>query len=62
MHSFSLLLSAATLLGLLAIPSVQAMNLPSYAQGMFNSSMPFLEKIYDPVAGSLYYFSYPLAA
>lgn len=55
-------LSAAALLSLLAIPSVQAVNLTSHAQEMFNSSMSFLGKIYDPVAGYLYYFYYPLAA
>jgi hypothetical protein len=53
---------SAALLGLLALPGVQAVSLTSHAQEMFNSSMSFLDKIYDPVAGYLYYFYYPLAA
>lgn len=39
-----------------------AVELSSFTKDLFTESMNFLDKIYDPAAGYLYFFYYPLAA
>ncbi|KAK1978689.1 hypothetical protein LZ30DRAFT_632695 [Colletotrichum cereale] len=52
--------------GLSSVPGlvqqVAAVELKAFTQDLFDQFMQFLDKIYDPVAGYLYYFYYPLAA
>ncbi|EFQ34016.1 hypothetical protein CGRA01v4_12505 [Colletotrichum graminicola] len=52
--------------GLFGVPGfvqqVAAVELKGFTQDLFDQSMQFLDKIYDPVAGYLYFFYYPLAA
>ncbi|KAI1847786.1 hypothetical protein JX265_009214 [Neoarthrinium moseri] len=45
-----------------AIGGTTAVKLTGHAKGMFDESMNFLDQIYDPVAGYLQNFYYPLAA
>ncbi|CAK7223944.1 hypothetical protein SEUCBS140593_005406 [Sporothrix eucalyptigena] len=56
---FKSLLTVAA--GLLALPA-QATRMTQHAKNMFYEEMTFLDNLYDPVAGYLYYFYYPLAA
>lgn len=52
-----------TLTGLLALGRpAQATRMTPHADEMFHGEMTFLDNLYDPVAGYLYYFYYPLAA
>lgn len=39
-----------------------AVELSGFTKDLFTESMDFLDKIYDPAAGYLYFFYYPLAA
>ncbi|KUI59694.1 hypothetical protein VP1G_06959 [Cytospora mali] len=50
--------------GALALGGVSAFtgNTTGYINDMFDTSMSFLDQIYDPTAGYLWYFYYPLAA
>ncbi|KUI64354.1 hypothetical protein VM1G_11167 [Cytospora mali] len=50
--------------GALAVGGVSAFagNTAGYINDMFDTSMSFLDRIYDPTAGYLWYFYYPLAA
>ncbi|TDZ13806.1 hypothetical protein Cob_v013086 [Colletotrichum orbiculare MAFF 240422] len=48
--------------GLFAWQASAGVQLSSFTQDLFDESMTFLDKIYDPSAGYLYYFYYPLAA
>ena len=50
----------ASVAGLLAV-GAQA-KMPPHAASMFKKEMKFLDKLWDPVAGYLYNFYYPLAA
>ncbi|KAH8653390.1 hypothetical protein BX600DRAFT_401982 [Xylariales sp. PMI_506] len=49
-------------LGIVALGRVAAVELTVNAQEMLDESMSFLDQIYDPAAGYLSYFYYPLAA
>jgi hypothetical protein len=55
------LLTALTGLLALGLPA-QAARMTPLASKMFHEEMTFLDNLYDPVAGYLYYFYYPLAA
>ncbi|KAL1890072.1 hypothetical protein Sste5346_008509 [Sporothrix stenoceras] len=44
------------------VSTVEATKMTSHAHSMFHKEMKFLDNLYDPVAGYLYYFYYPLAA
>ncbi|KAH8195560.1 hypothetical protein TruAng_010276 [Truncatella angustata] len=50
------------LAALYAAKGTSAAELTGYAKDMFDESMNFLDQIYDPAAGYLEYFYYPLAA
>lgn len=54
----------AILGGALAASGVSAFtgNTTGYINDLFDQSMSFLDQIYDPNAGYLWYFYYPLAA
>lgn len=47
---------------LLSLDAVLSVNLEGHARDMFEQSMSFMDDIYDPTAGYLHYFYYPLAA
>ncbi|OJK03454.1 hypothetical protein ASPACDRAFT_1852435 [Aspergillus aculeatus ATCC 16872] len=49
-------------LGLLSATTVQAVNLSTSAQNLFDESMVIQDAIYDPAAAYLRYFYFPLAA
>lgn len=49
-------------LGLLGATAVQAVNLSTSAQNLFDESMVIQDAIYDPAAAYLRYFYFPLAA
>jgi len=49
-------------LSLLSADFARSVELGPNAQDMLNQSMTILDDIYDPSAGYLYYFYYPLAA
>ncbi|OLN83438.1 hypothetical protein CCHL11_03041 [Colletotrichum chlorophyti] len=56
-------LASVGLLGLLCLKhQAAAVELSPFTQDLFDESMKFLDKIYDPAAGYLYFFYYPLAA
>ncbi|KAK9425412.1 hypothetical protein SUNI508_13020 [Seiridium unicorne] len=59
---FSFASSLCVLSALLAAERSVAVELTGYAKDMFDESMDFLDQIYDPEAGYLSYFYYPLAA
>ncbi|KAH8658247.1 hypothetical protein BX600DRAFT_468851 [Xylariales sp. PMI_506] len=54
--------SRAFTVGLLAASGVSSVRLDQSAQEMFDQAIAFQDDIYDPDAGYLYYFYYPLAA
>ncbi|KAF6817872.1 hypothetical protein CMUS01_12024 [Colletotrichum musicola] len=58
MRLSSCLLSVA----LLGLRQAAAVELSNFTQDLFDESMTFMDKIYDPAAGYLYFFYYPLAA
>ncbi|KAL3299311.1 hypothetical protein RB213_000384 [Colletotrichum asianum] len=60
--SFKNLLSIGLLACLTAMNLAVAVKLSDHTQDLFDESMNFLDKIYDPVAGYLYFFYFPLAA
>ncbi|KAJ5001398.1 hypothetical protein K4K48_001490 [Colletotrichum sp. SAR 10_66] len=60
--SFKNLLSISLLAWLTAMNVAVAVKLSDHTQDLFEESMNFLDKIYDPVAGYLYFFYFPLAA
>ncbi|KAE9566282.1 hypothetical protein CGCF415_v015617 [Colletotrichum fructicola] len=45
-----------------AVKLAAAVKLSDHTQDLFEESMNFLDKIYDPAAGYLYFFYFPLAA
>ncbi|KAI8273427.1 hypothetical protein K4K60_010871 [Colletotrichum sp. SAR11_57] len=45
-----------------AVRLAAAVKLSDHTQDLFEESMNFLDKIYDPAAGYLYFFYFPLAA
>lgn len=59
-----MLWSRAILGGALAVSGASAFtgNTTGYIDDLFDQSMSFLDQIYDPNAGYLWYFYYPLAA
>lgn len=59
---FSIAASLSALLALSMVERACAVELAGYAKDMFDESMEFLDDIYDPEAGYLNYFYYPLAA
>lgn len=59
---FSIRKALPAVLALAAVEGTRAAELKGYAKDMFVESMNFLDDIYDPVAGYLEYFYYPLAA
>ncbi|KAF9877402.1 hypothetical protein CkaCkLH20_05102 [Colletotrichum karsti] len=63
MRFFTSSVLAASLLALSWPRQVSsAAALSPFTQDLFDESMDFLDKIYDPAAGYLYFFYYPLAA
>jgi hypothetical protein len=52
----------AIILSLVVVKGVRSVELTVHAQSMLDESMSFLDTIYDPAAGYLEYFYYPLAA
>ncbi|ETS75989.1 hypothetical protein PFICI_12933 [Pestalotiopsis fici W106-1] len=59
---FSLRTSLSVLCAVLATEQATAAELSGHAKYLFDESMNFLDNIYDPTAGYLNYFYYPLAA
>ncbi|ROW11777.1 hypothetical protein VPNG_04935 [Cytospora leucostoma] len=59
-----MLLLSHLIAGALAVSGVTAFtgNTTGYINDLFDTSMSFLDQIYDPTAGYLWYFYYPLAA
>ncbi|KAJ3952853.1 hypothetical protein N0V92_010705 [Colletotrichum tropicale] len=60
--SFQNVLSLGLLAWLTAMNLAVAVQLSDHTQDLFEESMNFLDKIYDPAAGYLYFFYFPLAA
>ncbi|KAK2736834.1 hypothetical protein CKAH01_18877 [Colletotrichum kahawae] len=60
--TFKSLLSFGLVAWLTAVRLAAAVKLSDHTQDLFEESMNFLDKIYDPVAGYLYFFYFPLAA
>lgn len=61
LFSFSRSLAALCAVSMTERPAA-AQQLSGYAKDLFDESMSFLDNIYDPTAGYLSYFYYPLAA
>lgn len=59
---FKSLLSFGLVAWFTALRLAAAVKLSDHTQDLFEESMNFLDKIYDPVAGYLYFFYFPLAA
>ncbi|KAJ0382608.1 hypothetical protein COL922a_012195 [Colletotrichum nupharicola] len=60
--TFKSLLSFGLVAWFTAVRLTAAIKLSDHTQDLFEESMNFLDKIYDPAAGYLYFFYFPLAA
>ncbi|KAF5525916.1 hypothetical protein CGCA056_v002025 [Colletotrichum aenigma] len=60
--TFKSLLSFGLVAWFTAVRLAAAVKLSDHTQDLFEESMNFLDKIYDPVAGYLHFFYFPLAA
>ncbi|KAJ0268171.1 hypothetical protein Brms1b_004951 [Colletotrichum noveboracense] len=60
--TFKSLLSFGLVAWFTAVRLAAAVKLSDHTQDLFEESMNFLDKIYDPAAGYLYFFYFPLAA
>jgi len=62
MLSLASLAKAVGLAAVLVPSGTSAATVSGFAGDLFQNSMSFLDQIYDPSAGYLYYFYWPLAA